>query len=333
MAVGLPEIWAFLIAFAILTYTMFDGFDLGVGILFPTARSESERTAMMNSVAPVWDGNETWLVLGGGGLFSVFPLAYSIVMPALYMPIIIMLMALIFRGVSFEYRWRVTEWRTLWDRAFFGGSIVAAFCQGVVVGALVQGIEVENRAYAGGAFDWLSLFSICTGLAVVTGYTLLGATWLNVKTEGALQMRMRRYAPQLGVALLTLMAVVALLTPLSSPLAGVLISTPRVFALLAVIVVLLVLGRLFFAGMADGRELQPFFCSLGFFVCAFICVGFAFYPLMIPPDVSIREAAAPDSSLAFALVGALIMVPIILAYTGYTYWVFRGKVDPSKGYH
>lgn len=217
MLFDLAFIWAGLIAFAVLVYVILDGFDLGIGILFPFGRSEKERDLMMNSVAPVWDGNETWLILGGGGLFAVFPLAYAVVMPALYMPIILMLLALIFRGVSFEYRWRTRRWKGVWDMAFFGGSFVAAFCQGIALGALVQGIEVEGRAYAGGWFDWLTPFSVLTGFAVAVGYALLGATWLVLKTEGELHIRMRRFAWYLGAATLGLIGLVSLITPFLQP--------------------------------------------------------------------------------------------------------------------
>jgi cytochrome d ubiquinol oxidase subunit II len=217
MIFDLAFIWAGLIAFAVITYVVLDGFDLGIGILFPFAKSDKDRDVMMNSVAPVWDGNETWLVLGGGGLFAVFPLAYAIVMPALYMPITIMLLALVFRGVSFEYRWRTTRWRWVWDRAFFGGSLIAALCQGIALGALVQGIEVQDRAYAGGWFDWLTPFSILTGIAVVIGYALLGATWLVLKTQGNLREQMRQFAVPLGGATLALIGLVSLLTPFQDP--------------------------------------------------------------------------------------------------------------------
>lgn len=334
MELDLAFIWAGLIAFAVLVYVILDGFDLGIGILFPVAGGDSERDQMMNSVAPVWDGNETWLILGGGGLFAVFPLAYAVVMPALYIPIIGMLLALIFRGVSFEYRWRSTRRRWLWDFTFFAGSVIAAFCQGLALGALVQGIEVENRAYAGGWWDWLTPFSILTGVAVVTGYALLGATWCIWKTHLPLQYRMRRFAGWLGAATLVLMGAVSILTPLQEiQYLHRWFNLP--FSLWTAVVPLFVfvLAWLFFTGLAQARELRPFLCALGFFVAGFIGIGISFYPMMVPPDVTIWEAAAPDSSLAFALVGAVILVPLILAYTIYAYWVFRGKVDPSEGYH
>ncbi len=330
----LAFIWAGLIAFAVLTYVVLDGFDLGLGILFPFAKSDRDRDLMMNSVAPVWDGNETWLVLGGGGLFAVFPLAYAIVMPALYIPIIVMLLALVFRGVSFEYRWRTKRWKGVWDFAFFGGSLIAAFSQGIALGALVQGIEVVDRAYAGGWFDWLTPFSVLTGIAVVVGYALLGATWIVLKTDGSLEIQMRRYAFVLGIATLVLISIVSLFTPFQDP-----IYFERWFnlpgSLWTMIVPVIMFGLVwtFFRGLNDRRSLSPFLSALGFFVVSFVGIGISFYPMMVPPSLTIWEAAAPDSSLAFALVGAVILLPIILAYTAYSYWVFRGKMDPNEGYH
>ena len=194
MAFDLAFVWAGLIAFAVLAYVVLDGFDLGVGILFPLIRGEPNKDLAMNTVAPVWDGNETWLVLGGGGLFAVFPLAYAVVMPALYAPIIAMLLALVFRGVAFEFRWRTRRGKFLWDASFFGGSLMAALAQGVALGALVQGIEVEGRAYAGGRWDWLTPFSLLTGFALAVGYALLGAAWLVMKTDGYVRTRAVRLA-------------------------------------------------------------------------------------------------------------------------------------------
>ncbi len=330
----LSFIWAGIIAFAVLTYVILDGFDLGVGILFPTAKTERERATMMNSIAPIWDGNETWLVMGGGGLFAVFPLAYAVVMPALYMPIILMLLALIFRGVAFEYRWRTERWKRVWDAAFFGGSVVAAFMQGIALGALVQGIEIANRAYAGGWWDWLSLFSILTGVAVVIGYALLGATWLVMKTEGELQARMQRFGKPLGIATLGFIGVVSILTPFQDPeyfqrwfdFPGVLFSVVMPAALLTT-------TYLLFTGLRDGKDVQPFLSALSLFVLCFIGIGISFYPHIIPPSLTIADAAAPDKSLRFALVGTVILIPMILGYTAYAYWVFRGKIDPDEGYH
>ena len=330
----LSFIWAGLIALAVLIYVILDGFDLGLGILFPFAGSEHDRSVMMNSVAPVWDGNETWLVLGGGGLFAVFPLAYAVVMPALYMPLTLMLLALIFRGVSFEYRWRAEGARKLWDGTFFLGSLVATFCQGIALGALVQGIEVKDRAYAGGWFDWLTPFSLLCGAALVVGYALLGAAWINMKTVGPLQARMRGFSVWLGAALLGLIGVVSAITPFLEP-----VYFERWFtlpgSLWTAVVPVLMLGLAwgFFTGLAQHRDVVPFVCALGFFVVSFVGLGVSFYPMMVPPELTIVEAAAPEASLAFALVGASVLLPLILGYTAYAYWVFRGKIDPDEGYH
>jgi len=217
MTLDLPLIWAALIAIAVLMYVVMDGFDLGIGILFPFFKEQRDRTAMMNSIAPVWDGNETWLVLGGGGLFAVFPLAYSILMTAFYAPLIIMLLALIFRGVAFEFRFRDPRHQTFWDLGFTGGSIVATVAQGIVLGAFVQGIEVEGRSYTGGWFGWLTPFSLFTGLALLGSYALLGATWLVLKTEGALHARANRLAQWLAIVTIVAIVAVSIWTPQFNP--------------------------------------------------------------------------------------------------------------------
>ncbi|WP_102107316.1 cytochrome d ubiquinol oxidase subunit II [Oceaniglobus roseus] len=334
MPFDLAFIWAGLIAFAVLAYVVLDGFDLGVGILFPLLSTEQERDVAMNTVAPVWDGNETWLVLGGGGLFAVFPLAYSVVMPALYAPLIAMLIGLIFRGVAFEYRWRTKRAKRFWDFAFFGGSTVAALGQGIALGALVQGIEVENRAYAGGNWDWLTPFSLLTGAAVVVGYALLGATWLLMKTEGPINDHNRRLAWPLSVTTLGLIGAVSLWTPFID-----MEYFNRWFSdwtmIFTFAVPLLVAGAawLMFWGLKTRHDTYPFFAALAMFVLSYIGIGISFYPHIVPPNLTIWEAAAPDSSLKFVLVGASVLIPLILAYTAYAYWVFRGKIDPDEGYH
>ncbi len=334
MEFDLPFIWAGIIAFAVLTYVVLDGFDLGIGILFPFHPYESDRNVMMNSVAPVWDGNETWLVLGGGGLLAVFPLAYAVVMPALYMPIILMLLALVFRGVAFEYRWRTKRWKPVWDVAFAGGSTIAALMQGIALGALVQGIKVEGRAYAGGWWDWLTPFSILTGVAVVVGYALLGATWLVLKTEGPLHDRMRERAKPLAFATLGFIGLVSLLTPFKDPAYFQnWFSWPGIVVALPVPLLVAVAAWKLITGLRDDRDLTPFLAAQSLFVLSFAGIGISFYPHIVPPALTIEEAAAPDASLAFALVGTVILVPLILAYTAYAYWVFRGKIDPDAGYH
>ncbi|MFP3920869.1 MAG: cytochrome d ubiquinol oxidase subunit II [Dichotomicrobium sp.] len=334
MVIDLPFIWAGLIAIAVLAYVLLDGFDLGVGILFLSYEPGQQRDIVMNSVAPVWDGNETWLVLGGGGLLAVFPLAYAVVMPALYAPIIAMLLALIFRGVAFEYRWRTQRGRYLWDWSFAFGSFVATFAQGIALGALVQGIAVEDRAYAGGWWDWLTPFSVLCGAALVVGYTLLGSTWLVLKTEGDIQAQAREYAQRAGFATLALIGFVSIATPFHNP-----VYFERWFdwptSIFSAIVPVLVLGcaYLLFNGLRRKYDAQPFFASLGIFVLCFIGIGISFYPYMVPPNLTIWQAAAPDDSLLFLLVGAVVLLPLIIAYTAYAYWVFRGKVDAETGYH
>lgn len=334
MELDLPFIWAGIIAFSVLTYVILDGFDLGVGILFPLADSEEDKNVMMNSIAPVWDGNETWLVMGGGGLFAVFPLAYATILPALYMPITIMLLALIFRGVAFEYRWRTKRWKSVWDKAFFGGSLVASIMQGICLGAIVQGIEITGRAYSGGWWDWLTPFSMLTGVAVAAGYALLGATWLVMKTENTLQEKMRKLSWVFALPTIGFMGLVSIITPFldASYFAKWFTFPNTIYTLLVPFLVLVGIWKLF-TGLKNKSDIAPFFSSLALFVLSFIGIGISFYPNIVPPSLSIWEAAAPDSSLSFTLVGTAILVPLILIYTAYAYWVFRGKVDPNEGYH
>uniref|UniRef100_UPI003BA99CEE cytochrome d ubiquinol oxidase subunit II n=1 Tax=Stappia sp. TaxID=1870903 RepID=UPI003BA99CEE len=335
MAIDLPLIWAMLIAVAVFMYVVLDGFDLGIGILFPTARSSAERDVMMNSVAPVWDGNETWLVLGGGGLYAVFPLAYSVLMPALYAPLIAMLIGLVFRGVVFEFRFKSSpERRGIWDIAFFLGSLTAALAQGIALGAIVQGIDVEGRAYAGGWLDWFTPFSLMTGVAVVIGYALLGATWLIWKCEGPMQAHFREKAQVLGIAMLGAITVVSLWTPLlDDGFAARWFEMPQIIYTLPVPAMVVVLALVLFRSITGTRDAVPFLASLGLFLVTYIGLGISLYPNIVPPSIDIWQAAAPDSSLLFLLVGAAVLIPMILAYSAYAYWVFRGKVRAGEGYH
>ena len=334
MAIDLPTIWAGLIAFAVLAYVVLDGFDLGIGILFPFFPETQDRNVMTNSVAPVWDGNETWLVLGGGGLMAVFPLAYATVLPALYVPIILMLLGLIFRGVAFEFRFRTKRWRVVWDWGFAIGSIVAAAMQGIALGALVQGLQIANREYAGGWWDWLTPFSLLTAVALVVGYALLGSTWLNLKTSGALQAKARRISMFAFAGTLVLIGAVSLWTPfLDAVYFQRWFGWPTAFFSAFVPLLLAGCAGLLWFGLVRDQHLVPFLAALGLFVLSFVGLGISFYPYIVPGALTIAEAAAPDASLGFLLVGAVVLVPIILAYTGYAYWVFRGKVDPEEGYH
>jgi cytochrome d ubiquinol oxidase subunit II len=334
MMPDLPTIWAALICIALLAYVVLDGFDLGVGILFPLGSNREERDTMMNTVAPVWDGNETWLVLGGGGLFAAFPLAYSILLTAFYAPVIAMLLALVLRGVAFEFRFRTERWRPLWDLAFIGGSSLAAFFQGVMVGAFVQGVQVENGAYAGGWFDWLTPFTLLAGISLVAGYALLGACWLVIKTEGALQERMRRLQIPLGVAVVALIGLVSFGTVLENVMVR-----ERWFALGSYVFIWIipvataVIAGAFFSAVRARKEFLPFLLVLCLFVASFVGLTSSLYPYLIPPGISYTAAANADGSLAFMLVGAVVLLPVILGYTAYVYWLFRGKVRAGEGYH
>ena len=353
-AEAVATIWAFIIAAAVFLYVCMDGFDLGLGVLFPWISGKDERDTAVNTVAPVWDGNETWLVLGGAGLYGVFPLAYATILPALYMPLILMLLALIFRGVSFEMRFRSeTPGQLLWwDRAFSLGSIVAAFFQGVALGALVQGVRVEDRAYAGGWWDWLSPFSVLAGVALLAGYGLLGACWLVWKTEGELQEQARRLARPFALLTLGFIATVSAIMPFLLPeFRDRWFDFPIILTALPVPVLVVVLAwRMFRALDESGRIAQarteptpvgqtawadklPFFCALGLFFLSYTGLGISMWPLIVPPEITIWDAAAPRSSQVFVLVGAAVLIPIILGYTAYTYWLFRGKIRPGQGYH
>ena len=330
----LPTIWAGLLALAIFIYVILDGFDLGIGLVFPFLESDDDRNVAMNSVAPVWDGNETWLVLGGGGLFAAFPLAYAVVMPALYAPFIIMILALVFRGVAFEYRWRDKAHEKIWDRSFFYGSLLATFCQGIVLGAFVQGIEVDGRAYAGGWWDWLTPFTLACGLALVAGYALLGSTWLVMKTVGTLRDSAYRHARRAGLATLGFVGLVSIWTPFLSPeIAERWFAFPQLLFVMPVPVLTAVLAVILGWGLLRQKDNVPFPTTIGLFALCFVGLGIGITPYIVPRAITIADAAAPDSSLLFMLVGALILLPMILAYTAYSYWVFRGKVDPEAGYH
>ncbi len=335
MGIDLSLIWAVIIAFGVMMYVVMDGFDLGIGILFPFVRNEGERDVMMNTVAPVWDGNETWLVLGGAGLFGAFPLAYSVVLSALYLPLILMLLGLIFRGVAFEFRFKAkAEKRHLWDKAFIGGSLTATFCQGVALGAYIDGFEVVDRTFAGGAFDSLTPFSVFCRLALIVAYALLGCTWLIMKTEGRLQQQMHDMARPLVLVVLAVTGIVSLWTPLEHPaIAERWFSLPNLFWFMPVPVLVLLCTYALLRAVADNRNYSPFLLTLVLIFLGYSGLGISLWPNVIPPSISIWEAAAPPQSQGFMLVGALLIIPFILMYTAWSYYVFRGKVTQDDGYH
>ncbi|MEQ8266437.1 MAG: cytochrome d ubiquinol oxidase subunit II [Parvibaculum sp.] len=321
------------IAFAILMYVVLDGFDLGIGILFPFAPDEDARNAMINSVAPVWDGNETWLVLGGGGLLVFFPTAYAIALPAFYLPIMAMLFALIFRGVTFEFRHSAHTSIHLWNRSFFWGSLIAAFMQGVMLGSLVQGVHVEGLRYAGGMFDWLTPFSVLTGIGTVVGYGLLGATWAVYKTAGEVQDWARKAAIILGGGMLIAMGAVSVMTPLLRPaIAERWFGGINLVYFAPVPLLTLALAVWLFWSLFAKRELAPFLSAIGLFVLGFFGIAISLYPNIIPPSVTVWDVVAPESTIVFALIGVAVVLPMVLLYTVYAYSVFHGKASEHGGY-
>jgi cytochrome bd ubiquinol oxidase subunit II len=333
LTIALPFIWAALIGVAVAFYVILDGFDLGVGILFPFAGTEADRDRMLASVAPYWDGNETWLVLGGGGLLVAFPRAYSIIMPAFYLPLIIMLLALVFRGITFEFR-SMAQRKPLWNAVFAGGSTVAGFCQGLVLGGLVQGVKIENGAYAGGPFDWLTPFGVLCGCGVVAGYALLGATWLMLKTDGDLARRAAVLAKELLVAVLLFMAAVSIYTPLALPrIAHRWFAMPNLLYLAPVPVLTALVAFAQWRWIHARREAAPFLASIALFLLGYLGLVISTFPYIVPPTLTIREAAAAPSSQTFMLIGTLVLLPIVLGYTVLTYWLFRGKVREGAAYH
>lgn len=333
MNLDITVVWALIILFAVFAYVVMDGFDLGIGVLFPVFPAGRERDQAINSIAPVWDGNETWLVLGGGGLMAAFPLAYGVVMTALYPPIIAMVLGLVFRGVAFEARWRDPAHRPWWDAAFTAGSIIAAFAQGVTLGAVLQGIQVEDRAYAGGWLDWLTPFSLLCGASVVIGYALLGATWLIWKTEGVTQSHAFRLAPRLGLLLLAGIILVSLSTlGLEFDYHQRWTEYPVVLLTAQVPLLTAIIGYAFLRALRKRRELAPFLLTLCLFLLTFLGLCISVLPYIVPRQLTIWDAAAPVESLRFMLVGAAVLIPVILTYTGWSYWVFRGKVG-HEGYH
>jgi len=318
---------------AVSFYVILDGFDLGIGILFPFARDERERDQMMATVKPFWDGNETWLVLGGGGLFVAFPQAYAVIMPALYLPVIVMLLGLIFRGVAFEFR-SVSDSQKRWSFAFTAGSIVAAFSQGVILGGLIQGIPVANGAFAGGSFDWATPFSALCGLSLVAGYGLLGATWLMMKAEGPVGQRGRTQAKALLLAVLVCMGIVSLWTPLMSErIYARWFSLPNFYYLWPVPVVTGVVALLLWRWIEKGREILPFVSSIVLFFLGYLGLVISNFPYLVPPSLTVWDTAAVPASQIFMLIGTLVMLPIILGYTVMIYWLFRGKVKEGESYH
>lgn len=326
-------LWVAIIGFGVLMYVLADGFDLGVGILFPFAKDESERDIMMNTVAPVWDGNETWLILGGAGLLAAFPLVYSVILPALYIGVFLMLAGLIFRGVAFEFRFKASaDKKHPWNVAFCAGSFVATFAQGAVVGAYIQGFKTENFRYVGGAFDWLTPFTVMTGLGMVVGYALLGATWLVLKTEGPLQDRVRDWAIKLLIAMMAFFVIVSLWTPLIDSYVR-----QRWFGNLTWLWIMpaltVLMAAMIWRWLNKHYDGLPFVGTIVLFALFYAGLLFSKWPYVVPPAYTFHDAASAPESQLFLLVGFLFVVPFVLMYSAWTYYVFRGKVTSASGYH
>lgn len=335
MGIDLPLLWALIIGFGLMMYVIMDGFDLGIGILFPFVGRREDRDTMVNTVAPVWDGNETWLAFGGAGLLAAFPLAYSVILSALYLPLSLMLAGLIWRGVAFEFRFKADEaHRPFWDKAFAWGSYIATVTQGVALGAFINGFEVRERAYTGGLFDWVTPFSLFAGVGLLLAYALLGATWLVMKTEGELQRRMRELARPITVGLVAAIAIVSLWTPYAhAEVAARWFSLPNLLFFAPVPVLVLFATWMLLRTLASNSHAAPFLLALLLIFLGYTGLAISLWPNIIPPVVSIWDAAAPPQTLGFALVGALFVTPFILVYTAWSYYVFRGKVRAGEGYH
>jgi cytochrome d ubiquinol oxidase subunit II len=319
---------------AVFFYVLLDGFDLGVGILFGLAPDTESRNTIMNSIAPIWDGNETWLVLGGLGLLAAFPAAFAIIIPAVYFPILVMLLALVFRGVAFEFRFRDARGKTFWDHAFSYGSGIATFAQGMVLGSFIQGFQVDGRVFSGHSFDFLTPFSLMTGVALLFGYGLLGAGWLILKTEGDIQSAARRHGRACLIGVLAAIAVVSIWTPLANhAVAARWFSWPNILILAPVPIATAGVAFATWRALGSRAEVQPFAGAIALFVLSYLGIAISLFPMIVPYHFTLWEAASSDRTQAFLLVGTLVLLPVILMYTGWSYWVFRGKVRGDIGYH
>jgi cytochrome d ubiquinol oxidase subunit II len=334
MTLDLVPIWTVILAFSVFMYVLLDGFDLGVGILFPFAPDDAARSTMMASVAPVWDGNETWLVMGGIGMLTAFPVAFSIIFPALYFPVLAMLLGLIFRGVAFEFRPTAKTSRHHWDRAFFWGSLVATFAQGCVLGKFVLGFEVSGRQYAGSTWDWVHPFVLAVGVGLVFGYLLLGATWLVMKTEGALQDWARGKAKLALVGVICFILLVSIWTPfLHERIAQRWFSWPNMLYVSPVPVITGLLTLWLWRALDRRQDVAPFIAAMGLFALSYVGLAVSLLPYIVPHQITLWQAATAPEGQAFLLIGTLFLIPVILMYTGWSYWIFRGKVRASAGYH
>lgn len=334
MIIDLVPLWTVILGAAVFFYVLLDGFDLGVGMLYGFAPDRASRSLIMNSIAPVWDGNETWLILGGVGLFAAFPLAFAIIIPALYFPILIMLLALIFRGVAFEFHYRDAEHVTFWDRAFSLGSLIATFAQGIILGAFIQGFAVTDRHFSGSSFDCFTPFSLFTGLALVFGYGLLGAGWLILKTEGKLQSAARRQGRICFIAVLTAIAIISIWTPLmDADIEQRWFSVHDLLYLFPVPLITAAIAFFVWRALNNRSEVMPFAGAIGLFLMSYIGIAISLFPMIVPHQFTLWQAASSVDTQLFLAIGTLFLLPIILMYSAWSYWVFRGKVRADIGYH
>ncbi|MGH8178342.1 MAG: cytochrome d ubiquinol oxidase subunit II [Steroidobacter sp.] len=330
----LPVVWFAIIAFGVFMYVLLDGFVLGIGILALFAEDSHQVDHMMNTAAPIWDGNETWLVLGGAGLLAAFPAAYAIMLSGLYLPVLLMLVALILRGVSFEFRFKATTSKKLWGVCFTVGSIAAAFAQGLMLGAIVAGLPLQDGKYLGGPFAWFGPFPILTGVALVFGYALLGSTWLIMKTDGALQNVAFMLTRPLVLVTVAFMGLVSAWLPfLSGHIMARWFESGNFIWLSPVPLLAVANAVMLWRAVTHRANYLPFILALSFFALGFIGLVIGVWPNIVPPDLSIWDAAAPPSTQRFVLVGTLIILPAVLGYTWWSYSVFRGKVAADSGYH
>ncbi len=330
---SLVPIWTVILGLGVFIYVALDGFDLGVGMLHGLV-APAERDTVMSSIGPFWDGNETWLILGGVGLLAAFPLAFAIIIPAVYFPILVMLLALVFRGVAFEFRFKHTRLRRFWDAAFCGGSLMATFAQGVVLGSFIQGFKVEGRVFAGSSFDFATPFALLTGVALVFGYALLGAGWLVLKTEGPLRDWSRRAGRICLVAVSCCVAIVSAWTPLAS--AAIFtrwFGWPNVAFLLPLPLAALAAAAYTWRALGCDNDLQPFLGAIALFAMSYLGIAVSLWPMIVPGHYTLWQAASSEATQAFLLVGTLVLLPVVLFYTGWSYWIFRGKVRGGFAYH
>ena len=334
MSLDLVPLWALILSLAVLMYVLLDGFDLGVGMLFFFRKGQQDRDLMVASVAPIWDFNETWLILGGGGLLAVFPLAFAVIMPAVYFPILVMLLGLLFRGVAFEFRHVPHTRLAIWDRSFAYGSLLATFAQGVVLGNFIEGFPVQGRAFAGTSWDWIGPFPLLTGCGLVVGYALLGSTWLYMKTEGELQQWARKVSRAALWGILAFVLLVSVWTPLTNArIAARWFTFPNFWYFAPVPLLTVLLAWLIWDSLRKGREVIPFLATMGLFFLSFTGLIISLWPYVAPPSITLWDAAAAPMSQQFLMVGTMFLLPVILLYVFWSYWVFRGKVRADLGYH